>query len=111
MAVAFVGGKSANYRGFRRGLSQSRRLPSRNRASERVGGGSGQGAAIMRAAKTSPALTCGDAVEIWRRRAQGEAQHAIAADLGVNQGRVSEVLSGKRFPEAKRLAEPPGQTG
>jgi len=26
-------------------------------------------------------------------------QHQIAAVLGINQGRVSEVLSGKRFPE------------
>ena len=25
-------------------------------------------------------------------------QHEIAAALGLNQGRVSEVLSGKRFP-------------
>jgi predicted XRE-type DNA-binding protein len=27
-------------------------------------------------------------------------QHDIAALLGLNQGRVSEVLNGKRFPEA-----------
>lgn len=26
-------------------------------------------------------------------------QHEIAAELGINQGRVSEVLSGKRFPD------------
>lgn len=26
-------------------------------------------------------------------------QHQIAALLGINQGRVSEVLSGKRFPD------------
>jgi len=26
-------------------------------------------------------------------------QHEIAAELGINQGRVSEVLSGKRFAE------------
>ena len=27
-------------------------------------------------------------------------QHEIAAIIGLNQGRVSEVLNGKRFPEA-----------
>jgi hypothetical protein len=26
-------------------------------------------------------------------------QHDIAAHFGINQGRVSEVISGKRFPE------------
>ena len=26
-------------------------------------------------------------------------QHQIAALVGINQGRVSEVLTGKRFPE------------
>jgi predicted XRE-type DNA-binding protein len=30
-------------------------------------------------------------------------QHEIAAKLSINQGRVSEVLAGKRFPDA-----PPG---
>ena len=28
-------------------------------------------------------------------------QHEIAARLGINQGRVSEVLSGKRFAEVQ----------
>ena len=27
--------------------------------------------------------------------------HQIAALFGINQGRVSEVMTGKRFPEAK----------
>jgi len=62
----------------------------------------------MRAANTSRVLTLQDAIEIWRRREQGEAQHAIAAALGVNQGRVSEVLNGKTFPEARLLATPEG---
>ena len=57
-----------------------------------------------RSIPTSPPLTLGDAVEIHKRRALGEAQHNIAAGFHVNPGRVSEVLSGKRFPEAKRLA-------
>lgn len=34
--------------------------------------------------------------EVKRRLAQGEFQHDIAADLGWNQGRVSEVKTGKR---------------
>lgn len=34
--------------------------------------------------------------EVKRRLASGEFQHDIAADLGWNQGRVSEVKSGKR---------------
>lgn len=33
---------------------------------------------------------------IWRRLLAGEFQHDIAADLGINQGRVSEVKTGKR---------------
>jgi hypothetical protein len=36
--------------------------------------------------------------EIRRRLAAGELQHDIAADLGINQGRVSEVNTGKRRP-------------
>jgi hypothetical protein len=34
--------------------------------------------------------------EIRARLALGELQHDIAADLGINQGRVSEVNTGKR---------------
>jgi hypothetical protein len=36
--------------------------------------------------------------EIRKRLAAGELQHDIAADLGINQGRVSEVKTGKRRP-------------
>lgn len=36
--------------------------------------------------------------EIRRRLASGDFQHDIAADLGINQGRVSEVNTGKRIP-------------
>ncbi len=59
----------------------------------------------MRAQHVSRQLTLGDAVEIWRRRSRGEAQHKIAAAFDVNQGRISEIISGKRFPAAKRLAQ------
>lgn len=33
---------------------------------------------------------------IWERLRVGHFQHDIAADLGLNQGRVSEVNTGKR---------------
>lgn len=33
---------------------------------------------------------------IWTRLCEGHFQHDIAADLGINQGRVSEVNTGKR---------------
>ena len=36
--------------------------------------------------------------EIRERLAAGEMQHDIAADLGLNQGRVSEINTGKRRP-------------
>ena len=45
-------------------------------------------------AKLNDATIC----EILRRLALGDMQHDIAADLGINQGRVSEVNTGKRRP-------------
>ena len=33
---------------------------------------------------------------IWQRLREGHYQHDIAADLGINQGRVSEGKPGKR---------------
>ena len=45
-----------------------------------------------------------DAIQIWRRRLAGEAQHVLAADYQVNPGRIAEVLSGKRFPNARLIA-------
>ncbi len=58
----------------------------------------------MRASATSRRLSLEDAIEIHRRRWLGEAQHVLAAAFGVNPGRISEVLLGKVFPEAKMLA-------
>jgi hypothetical protein len=58
----------------------------------------------MRSANVSARLTETDAIKIWRRRLHGEAQHVIAADFGVNPGRIAEVLSGKRFPNARFIA-------
>jgi hypothetical protein len=51
--------------------------------------------------KPSRRLTWQIASEIWRLRREGHLQHRIAAHLDLNQGRVSEVLAGKRFPEAR----------
>lgn len=53
----------------------------------------------MRKSSSTP-LTARVAKEIKRLAASGDLmQHQIAALLGLNQGRVSEVLSGKRFPD------------
>ena len=59
----------------------------------------------MRANVVSRHLTLSDAVEIWRLRCNGEAQHRIAAAFEVNQGRISKILTGKCFSAAKRLAQ------
>lgn len=54
--------------------------------------------------RRSPPLTADLAARIKRMAKETDLlQHEIAARLNVNQGRVSEVLSGKRFPDA-----PPG---
>jgi hypothetical protein len=58
----------------------------------------------MRSANVSAGLTETDAVQIWQRRLNGEAQHLIAAEFNVNPGRIAEVLSGKRFPNARATA-------
>ncbi len=41
-------------------------------------------------------MTADTVREITSRLAKGDYQHDIAADLGLNQGRVSEVKTGKR---------------
>lgn len=52
--------------------------------------------------KPSTPMTQAVANQIRRlKREEKLYNHEIAAILGINQGRVSEVLSGKRFPEAK----------
>jgi len=59
---------------------------------------------MYRSISTSPPLTLDDAIEIHKRRALGQAVHVIAAAFRVNPGRISEVLSGKRFREARYRA-------
>ena len=53
----------------------------------------------------SPRITPEMAAEIrYLKRAKGLFNHQIAALFGINQGRVSEVLTGKTFPSV-----PPAQ--
>lgn len=59
---------------------------------------------VSRVPPVSPPLSETDAVEIVRRYDAGEAQHLIAAAFRVNQGRVSEIVKGKRFPQAREIA-------
>lgn len=54
--------------------------------------------------RKSPRLTGEMAARIKALLRQGVCQHDIAAHLGVNQGRVSEVNTGKIFPQV-----PPAQ--
>lgn len=50
--------------------------------------------------RRSPPLTADVAAAIKRLAKETDLlQHEIAARLNLNQGRVSEVLTGKRFPE------------
>jgi hypothetical protein len=51
--------------------------------------------------KSSPPVTAEMAGHIrYLKQSQGLYNHQIAALFGINQGRVSEVLTGKKFPEA-----------
>lgn len=45
---------------------------------------------------TAKQLTAQDIADIKVRLRQGDYQHHIAADYGLNQGRVSEINTGKR---------------
>lgn len=42
-------------------------------------------------------LSVKDIVMIKLRLAKGDMQHDIAADYGINQGRISEINTGKRY--------------
>jgi len=52
--------------------------------------------AVHHGARERARLTDDVIRNIWQRLRSGEFQHDIAADLGLNQGRVSEVNTGKR---------------
>lgn len=52
----------------------------------------------------SPRVTAEMAAKIRHlKRVEGLYNHQIAALLGINQGRVSEVLNGKLHPEQKPI--------
>lgn len=55
-------------------------------------------------------LNFSKAVAVWKMRKAGWLQHRIAARLDVNQGRISEILQGKRFPGSREAAEKCGET-
>ena len=40
---------------------------------------------------------------VKERIRKGEFQHDIAADLGINQGRISEIKTGKRGPDIEPM--------
>jgi hypothetical protein len=44
-------------------------------------------------------LTSQDVADIKQRLLSGEYQHDIAAKYGLNQGRISEIKTGKRFQQ------------
>jgi hypothetical protein len=54
--------------------------------------------------KTTYRLTYDNAVDVWLRHWAGEFQHDIAAEYGVNQGRVNEVLKEYLHPGSRRTA-------
>ncbi|WP_284179248.1 hypothetical protein [Rhabdaerophilum sp. SD176] len=45
-----------------------------------------------------------DAIQIWQMLHLGMFQHDIAAKFGFNQGRISEVKTGKLHPTAREEA-------
>jgi len=59
---------------------------------------------MARPRKPSYQLTFTDEVEVWRRYWAGEYQNRIAAFFDVNQGRVNEVIKGKRHPGSEDAA-------
>jgi hypothetical protein len=59
--------------------------------------------------RSSPPVTPEMASYIKLMRKLGLYTHQIAAKFGINQGRVSEVITGKRFPQVPPAGElPPG---
>lgn len=54
--------------------------------------------------KPSYRMTFADAVEVWRKYLAGEYQNRIAAIFDVNQGRISEILTGKAHQGSETAA-------
>lgn len=62
------------------------------------------GTSSTRLRRPSPRLTFEDAVEVWKRHFLGESQHHIAQAFGVNQGRINEILKGRRHSGSREVA-------
>lgn len=54
--------------------------------------------------RPSRQLTLDDAIQIWLMIWDGRLQSRIAAHFDVNGGRISEVHTGKKFPQARQMA-------
>lgn len=61
---------------------------------------------MMMKRKPSPPITAELASKIKALKASGLYHHQIAALLEINQGRVSEVMTGKRHPSVPPANEP-----
>lgn len=59
----------------------------------------------------SPPVTAEIAAIVKRALLKGLFQHQIAGVLGVNQGRISEVKTGKLFPQVPPASELPSMFG
>lgn len=60
---------------------------------------------MQRAETCSAKVDLEMAKSFWIAHWAGTAQHVIAASHHVNPGRVCEALKGKKFPEARALAQ------
>lgn len=60
----------------------------------------------MASVPTAKTLTTQDIVDIKLRLRRGDYQHDIAADYGLNQGRISEINTGKRGVATKASEQP-----
>jgi transcriptional regulator len=59
---------------------------------------------VVRRKGSGPRIpTFEDAIEILKLLKEGWFQHEVAAKLGFNQGRVSEVNTGQRHPLAREM--------
>jgi predicted XRE-type DNA-binding protein len=59
---------------------------------------------LMQIRKSSPRVTAVMASKILTLGKMGMLQHDVAALFGINQGRVSEIINGKRFAETEPLS-------
>jgi predicted XRE-type DNA-binding protein len=59
---------------------------------------------LIQIRKSSPRVTAAMASKIRTLVAKGMLQHDAAALFGINQGRVSEIVNGKRFAQAEPLS-------